>query len=260
MASAVTRAAVAPVVAAPTVRAEQVTQLVLGETAEILEAAGEWRRVRTVLDRYEGWTNAGYLLEVDDDAAAWWRGRAGAWCEGAVLTIDAARVSLPLRARVAVEGASVVLPDDRRGALVEGAARLRATVAQDALATPPERWAATHFLGAPYQWGGVTPWGVDCSGLVQTVFAARGRQLPRDSGEQAKEGDPVDLDRVAPGDLLFFANDAGRINHVAFAGQEDTLVHSTIACGGMLVESWAPGSRAAGLRARLVAARRLESR
>jgi hypothetical protein len=47
---------------------------------------------------------------------------------------------------------------------------------------------------------------------------------------------------------------------VAFAGEADTLVHSTLACGGMLVEPWLPGSRAAVLRERLVAVRRLEDR
>jgi len=47
---------------------------------------------------------------------------------------------------------------------------------------------------------------------------------------------------------------------VAFAGEADTLVHSTLSCGGMLVEPWLPGTRAASLRERLVAVRRLEER
>jgi hypothetical protein len=47
---------------------------------------------------------------------------------------------------------------------------------------------------------------------------------------------------------------------VAFAGEADTLVHSAVAVGGMLKESWLPGSRAETLRDRLVAVRRLESR
>ncbi len=51
-----------------------------------------------------------------------------------------------------------------------------------------------------------------------------------------------------------------RITHVAFAGEDDTLVHSTLACGGMVQEPWLPGSRAASLRELLVAVRRLEER
>jgi cell wall-associated NlpC family hydrolase len=118
-----------------------------------------------------------------------------------------------------------------------------------------------HFAGAPYQWGGVTPWGVDCSGLVQTTFAARGVMLPRDSGQQLVHGAVVPLDAIQPGDLLFFRGESGSsITHVAFAGDADTLIHSTLACGGTLVESWLPGTRASTLRERLVAVRRLEER
>jgi len=103
--------------------------------------------------------------------------------------------------------------------------------------------------------------GVDCSGVVQTTFLARGITLPRDSSEQVACGAAVSPDAVRPGDLLFFrGGDGERVTHVAFAGEADTLVHSTIACGGMVQEPWLPGSRAASLRERLVAVRRLEER
>ena len=71
----------------------------------------------------------------------------------------------------------------------------------------------------------------------------------------------MNADAIRPGDLLFFRSEgASRITHVAFAGEGDTLVHSTVACGGMVQEPWLPGTRAAPLRERLVAARRLEER
>jgi gamma-D-glutamyl-L-lysine dipeptidyl-peptidase len=155
----------------------------------------------------------------------------------------------------------VRLPDGRRGRVVGGCIRERSQAIAAARAKAPERWAFEHFIGSPYQWGGVTPWGVDCSGLVQTTFAARGVSLPRDSAQQVGCGVPVALEEARPGDLLFFRSEAGtRITHVAFAGEADTLVHSTLACGGMLVEPWLSGSRAAVLRERLVAVRRLEDR
>jgi cell wall-associated NlpC family hydrolase len=122
----------------------------------------------------------------------------------------------------------------------------------------PELWALRAFAGTPYQWGGVTPWGVDCSGLVQTTFLARGVPLHRDAAQQAEQGEDVPLGEHRPGDLLFFADRGDRITHVAFAGPSDTLIHSTLACGGVVLEPWGPGSRAMMLRTQLVAVRRME--
>lgn len=261
MPSAITRAAVAPVLAGPTVRAEQLTQLVLGETASIVERTGEWRRVCTHADDYNGWVHAGYLIEVDDSSAEEWRSRATGWSEGALVRLGGAHLLLPLRARVVLEDEVVVLPDGHQGRLAGGSVRDMSQVVLAARAKAPERWAAEHFLGSPYEWGGVTPWGVDCSGLVQTTFSARGISLPRDSSQQAAHGTSISLESIRPGDLLFFTGESGGgITHVAFAGEADTLVHSTISCGGMLVEPWLPGTRAATLRERLVAVRRLEER
>jgi cell wall-associated NlpC family hydrolase len=102
---------------------------------------------------------------------------------------------------------------------------------------------------------------VDCSGLVQTTFAARGVSLPRDSAQQAFHGTAISFEAMRPGDLLFFCGETtSNITHVAFAADADTLIHSTLACGGTLVESWLAGTRAGTLRQRLVAVRRLEDR
>jgi cell wall-associated NlpC family hydrolase len=260
-AAVIARAAIAPVFAEPTLRSEQVSQLVLGETADVLEASAEWRKIRTGLDRYVGWVHAGYCTEVDENAADTWREEATGWSHGASVRVGDWRVRLPLRARAALEGDAIRLPDGRRGSLVDGAVGPAAETVAAARAKAPERWALEYFSGSPYEWGGVTPCGVDCSGVVQTTFLARGLALPRDSSQQAESGAAVSPDAVRPGDLLFFRSEGGpRITHVAFAGEADTLVHSTIAVGGMVQEPWLPGSRAASLRERLVAVRRLESR
>src|SRR5687767_4291763 len=103
MPSVIARAAVAPVLALPAVRAEQVSQLILGETATVVERNGDWRRVCTHADDYDGWMHSGYLTEVPDDAAAKWRSRASGWSEGAVVRAAGAQMALPLRARVIFE-------------------------------------------------------------------------------------------------------------------------------------------------------------
>jgi gamma-D-glutamyl-L-lysine dipeptidyl-peptidase len=255
------RSAITPVFLQPTLRTEQVTQLVLGETGEVLETAGDWRRVRTDFDGYEGWVHAGYALEAPAAEAARWREAAQGWSEGATLRVGDQEVRLPLRARVALDDGTLRLPDGRFGRLTHGAVPRARENAVAARASAPERWALERFAGSPYEWGGITPWGVDCSGLVQTTFAARGVAMPRDAHRQAELGAAVDPDAIRPGDLLFFRGESGsRITHVAFAGEASTLIHSTVSCGGVVCESWLPGTRAAILRERLEVARRQEDR
>ena len=252
-------AAVTPLLTEPSLRTEQVSQLVVGDTAVVLERKAEWRRVRLDRDAYEGWIHRGFVREWTRRESDAWNDRARAWSEGAELELGGRRVRLPLRARVALVPDGVLLPDGRAGRVVQGAVRRFSEVLAEARSIPAEEWAARRFLGAPYQWGGVTPWGVDCSGLVQTTFAARGLVLSRDAAQQATAGDEVLATDIQPGDLLFFRGElTSGITHVAFAAAGETLVHSTVACGGVVRESWRPGTRAATLRERLLVVRRVQ--
>jgi cell wall-associated NlpC family hydrolase len=101
------------------------------------------------------------------------------------------------------------------------------------------RSAVDLFVGTSYQWGGVTPWGADCSGLVQSVFALHGVRLPRDAWQQARVGRDAgrDLGVMRAGDLLFFSDrpDA-HITHVAIAIGDGRVVHLALGRGGYALE------------------------
>jgi cell wall-associated NlpC family hydrolase len=69
---------------------------------------------------------------------------------------------------------------------------------------------ALRYLGVPYVWGGSTPSGFDCSGLVMYVYAQLGVTLPHFAAAQYGLGTPVDRSQLQPGDLVFFDS----LNHV----------------------------------------------
>lgn len=74
---------------------------------------------------------------------------------------------------------------------------------------------ATSFLGVPYLWGGTTPAGFDCSGLVQYCYReVFNIELPRTTYYQCDVGEEVPFEELLPGDLLFF-DDGGDVHHVA---------------------------------------------
>ncbi|MCE7901608.1 MAG: NlpC/P60 family protein [Gammaproteobacteria bacterium PRO9] len=84
---------------------------------------------------------------------------------------------------------------------------------------------ALQMVGVPYQWGGESPSGFDCSGLVQFAYARAGLRLPRTAAAQLGAVTPVPIDRAEAGDLLFFRS-GGRTSHVAIYLGNGRFVHA----------------------------------
>jgi murein DD-endopeptidase len=92
---------------------------------------------------------------------------------------------------------------------------------------PGARIAATALaqLGRPYRYGGSTPTGFDCSGLVQYTHEAAGLRVPRTTDEQHEAARSVKLRQLAPGDVLFFRIDR-KISHVGVYTGDGRFVHA----------------------------------
>jgi cell wall-associated NlpC family hydrolase len=92
---------------------------------------------------------------------------------------------------------------EQESAAAETTAMLRDLEISDALQAQVVQ-TALQYLGVPYVWGGESPSGFDCSGLVKYVYAQYGVQLPHASIMQFHMGTPVPQDQLQPGDLVFF--------------------------------------------------------
>jgi gamma-D-glutamyl-L-lysine dipeptidyl-peptidase len=77
------------------------------------------------------------------------------------------------------------------------------------------------YLGAPYEWGGMTERGIDCSGLVHMAYRRLGRLVPRDAHQQEDAGTPVGRPQLRRGDLVCYEG------HVAFWLGEGRILHAT---------------------------------
>jgi cell wall-associated NlpC family hydrolase len=92
-----------------------------------------------------------------------------------------------------------------------------------------------NYLGVPYKWGGSTPAGFDCSGFVQYIYRDQGVSLPRTSRQMAHAGAalPVDVSWLREGDLMLFASDGSRIDHVAIYAGDNRIIHSSSSGNGV---------------------------
>ncbi len=95
---------------------------------------------------------------------------------------------------------------------------------------------ALSLRGVPYQAGGATPAGFDCSGFVLYVFGQHGLSVPREAREQFRVGRSIELDELQPGDLVFFTTVAPGASHVGIALGGDQFVHAPTSSGVVRVE------------------------
>ena len=222
-------ASVADARARPAHTAEQVTQALLGESAQPLLRRDGWVLAR-LHDGYVAWLREWHVTFVAAAVPGDFTARCNASIDVPVAALlDApageAFAEAPFGTRViaspAASGwAQVEIPGQRSGWVP--AVQLRSGVppwpcrADAVLAT------LRRFGGVPYVWGGKSPKGFDCSGLVQFTYGLHGVDLPRDSDEQFEAGHAVS--RIAPGDLLFFGRES--IGHVGVALSEHEFIHA----------------------------------
>jgi cell wall-associated NlpC family hydrolase len=121
-------------------------------------------------------------------------------------------------------------PVDRHSAGQPVASPVRSTAGQRAAAI------ALDQVGVPYRYGGTTPGGFDCSGLVQYSYKQAGLNVPRTTGQLWSAASPVGRSELKAGDLLFFRIE-GKMSHVGLYLGERRFVHAPQSGRKVSVES-----------------------
>lgn len=215
-----------PLRAQPSHRSEMISQLLFGERAEILEVNDDnWAKIRCEHDGYEGWCKVKQLTTITKK-----------------LYIKGPKyLSVGQKDRLDTEHGSHWLStgSDIFG-LKECEAKFkgkRKKTEDLELSKSAVVNAAKLFLNSPYLWGGRSIMGIDCSGLSQMAYKICGKPLPRDAYQQAEEGQTVDfLQSARTGDLAFFDNEEGRINHVGILIDNHNIIHATDTSGRVVID------------------------
>jgi hypothetical protein len=192
--------------------AAAVSELVWGEAFDLFETAAQWGFGRRAADQYTGWVPLSALAAAQGPAP----------CHVVTARLAPLFAAADIKAAVLAElpfGARLAgTPGERFLRLADGGFVHNRHIEAGPI-TPIE--AARRFAGAPYLWGGRTPLGVDCSGLVQAALAACGIAVPRDTDQQlAAIGSAVAFEQRQAGDFVYFPG------HVGILTSRDQLFHA----------------------------------
>jgi len=210
-----------PLRSGPSHRSEMLSQVLFGEKYLILDHVDHWIKVQTIFDKYEGWIDINHLQQT----------KAGS--EVVADTINRSLICLkPDGTKMVLEaGCDIYLPDFEQHTFKTGSNTYKCygefstdIIKKEKL--PSE--AGMKYINSPYIWGGRIPSGIDCSGFTQLSYKVCGIAIPRDSWQQAEAGTHVSfINEAKPGDLLFFDDDRGRINHVGMLLSEGLIIHAS---------------------------------
>jgi cell wall-associated NlpC family hydrolase len=210
-----------PLRSGPSHKAEMLSQVLFGEKYRITDEVGHWYKIETLFDNYSGWIDIDHLHHTEEIP-----GLTGSTLNRSLLCYKSDKTKLVLEA-----GCEIYYPDFERKTFKIG---------NDLFSTIPDFGpqyistresvtdTALRFINSPYIWGGRIPSGIDCSGFMQLSYKIQGIRIPRDSRQQAEIGTTLNfIDECAPGDLVFFDDEAGRITHVGMILSQGLVIHAS---------------------------------
>ncbi|MBT8186709.1 MAG: C40 family peptidase [Croceitalea sp.] len=208
---------IVPVRLNPANQEELVTQLLYGDLYQIKEQRKHWSRIKTAFDDQEGWIANNQIHPIDQTLYEKYNGK------------NDHEISTDFMAYVTSDKG--VLSPIVLGSRVDLAPVLKDTFEGNTSLTLKDKphlvQSALLYLNAPFMWGGKTPFGIDSAGFTQMVYKLNGYRLFRDTIKQSNQGEALSfIEESEPGDLAFFDNDEGIINHVGIILKDNYIIHA----------------------------------
>ena len=216
--------------------AEQSTQILFGETFEILEQIPRWNRVKLHMDNQEGWIDAKMCTPMADKE---YRAYRKAYSKAATVIYPMAYAVSENNGQTIPLSAGTRLTNYQNGRFEVLGVGFRIEPSMVATAPLPMNQESLlqtvrFFLNIPYLWGGKNAMGMDCSGFSQIILSLFGVSLLRNASEQITQGEVIrDLSQAQAGDLVFFDHEGlndgvahpAHISHVGIVIDPERVIH-----------------------------------
>ena len=196
---------------------EIVTQLMFGEPIRVLEINEPWCKIVTETDAYEGFIDIKHIEFLSDKEARRWSDGLGYLAKREIKIIANNEQQFICRGAFLPENVSTFTIGNNTYTFVDARDTTFSSIVD----------LANDYLNTPYLWGGKSPFGIDCSGLTQTVYRIFDYNLPRDASDQFEHGTDIQFDHIEAGDLAFFENKTGKITHVGILDGEGKIIHAS---------------------------------
>ena len=214
---------IVPLRATASDRSEMVSQVLFGESFEIIESEKDWSKIRLTFDNYEGFIDNKQFTEITEDSYLKLKIEKQYYSGEIIDFITNNKnelTTIPLGCNLPFFN-NGKLQINTQSYLYEGAVlsgkKLKSEIIKIAFT----------YLNTPFLWGGKTPFGIDCSGFTQMVYKLCGHHLLRNAKEQATQGEVLSfIEESEAGDLAFFDNEEGEIIHVGIILNDYHIIHA----------------------------------
>lgn len=209
----------------PSDKSELVTQLLFGEHYTVLEVLPKWIKIKIFHDSYEAWICPKQHTPISDFFFQQLSQSSLLYCTELVQVIQNKEQLFPI-----VLGSTLPFLKEDKIKIENNEFEYHGSVSNPQIKPDKNKIIqdAFMYLGAPYLWGGRSPFGIDCSGFTQMVYRLNNFNIPRDASQQIDLGTHYSfIEEAQAGDLAFFDNEEGRIIHVGILLQDQKIIHAS---------------------------------